>query len=267
MKKTIWNNIVKLREQSPLVHNITNYVVMNNSANALLACGASPIMAHDELELEQIISICSATVLNIGTLDSNSIKQMVAAMKYSKILNKPTILDPVAVGATSLRTECVEKIISAGTPTIIRANASEIISLAGSQITSKGVDSTASTVECYQHAITISDKLNCVVSVSGDVDLVISSDKIATSHNGSKQLEKVTGMGCSLSAIHGAMVAVCENPFIAALSAVSLFGICGEIAAENSNGPGSLQVNILDKLSNITELEFLERVNIEIKNR
>lgn len=267
MKKIIWNNIVKLREQSPLVHSITNYVVMNNSANALLACGASPIMAHAEEELEEIVSICSATVLNIGTLDSVSIKQMILAMQHAQKLGKPTILDPVAVGATTLRTQCVEQIIGAGTPTIIRGNASEIMSLAGSHTTSKGVDSTASTLECYQQAIALCDKLGCIVSVSGEVDLVVSKDKIATSHNGSKLMERVTGMGCSLSAIHGAMVAVCEDNFIAALSAVSLFGICGEIAAENSVGTGSLQVNILDKLSNITKEEFMERVNIEIKER
>lgn len=267
MKQIIWQNIAKVKEYSPLVHNITNFVVMNNSANALLACGASPIMAHAVEELEQMVSICSATVINIGTLDDRSVESMVQAMRYARKFQKPTVIDPVGIGATSFRKESVAKILAESTPTVIRGNASEIISLSGIEIESKGVDNTASINNSIKPAIQLCDKLDCVISVSGTVDVVVSKDRIAMAYNGSPMLEKVTGVGCSLSAIHAAMLAVCDDPFIASLSAVTLMGVCGEIASENSVGSGSLQVNLLDKLYNITKDEFISRVNVEVKNR
>ena len=265
MENKIWENIQKIKDQSPLVHNITNYVVMNNSANALLACGASPIMAHAKEEIEQMVSICSATILNIGTLDNNSVESMILAMQYSKKYGKPTILYPVGVGATTYRKESAEKIIKAGIPTIIRANASEIIALSGIKSTSKGVDSTATSDESYAPALELARKLGCTVSVSGEIDIVVSGNNVAYIYNGDKMMEKVTGMGCSLSAIHGAMIAVCKDEFLATISAVALLGVCGEIAAKNSVGSGSLQINILDKLYNLTKEEFIKTLKIEIK--
>jgi len=256
MENNLWHNILRVRNTSPLVHSITNYVVMNNTANAVLAIGASPIMAHAKSEVEEMVNISHALVINIGTLDEYWEDTMLIAIKKANELNKPWILDPVGAGATSYRDSVLGKIISLN-PTVIRGNASEIIVLSKTSKTiTKGVDSTAKSNEAVEAAKILVQNHKSIVCISGETDIIISENQEIHLKNGHIMMTKVTGLGCTASALIGAFIGVIENKTEAVVSAMSLLGVAGEIAAEQSAGPGSLQLNIIDKLYNITEEEF-----------
>lgn len=264
IKDIVWENIERVRKNSPLVLSITNYVVMNNSANALLSIGASPIMSLCEEEALEMVSLCNSVVVNIGTVERSSLQTMLTALRCANTLKKPIVLDPVGVGATSYRKESVEKLLANGFFNYIRANASEIMTMAGMSVDSKGVDSTQSSLNSKASAVSLSKRLNSVVCVSGEVDLVVSGNKTAYINNGSAMLEKVTGMGCTSTAILGAFSAVCDDCFNAGISATSYMGVCGEIAASKSAGPGSLQLNILDVFYNLSKEQYMDIANIEL---
>lgn len=263
MAISLWNNILLVREKSPLVHNITNYVVMNNTANALLAVGASPIMAHAHPEIDEMTSLCASLVINIGTLDEYWVESMFYAAKKAIQLNKPFIIDPVGAGATHYRDSTLSKLIALK-PTVIRANASEILALAKFNKTkTKGVDSTAQSSEAIEAAKTLNQTFGSVVCISGETDVVISEGQQILVKNGNTLMTKVTGLGCSATAIIGAFIAVIEDKTEAVTAATALMSVCGEIAAKTANGPGSLQMLLLDKLYNITEEEFMHHIRLE----
>lgn len=260
---SLWNSILHVRKKTPLIHNITNYVVMNNTANALLAIGASPIMAHAHEETEAMTSICNALVINIGTLDAYWVESMLLAAKKAKELNKPFVLDPVGAGATPYRDTALAKLIALK-PTVIRGNASEILSLAKCNTTkTKGVDSTAQSSEAVEAALLLNQQFGSVICISGETDIIISAKQHICIHNGSPLMTKVTGLGCSSTAIIGAFIAVMEDKTEAVTAAVALMSIAGEIAAKKAKGPGSLQVLLLDTLYNITEEEFMQHIDLE----
>ena len=262
MEKTLWNHIQTVRTQSPLVHNITNFVVMNNTANALLAIGASPIMAHAHAEVQDMTGICQALVINIGTLDQYWVQSMLLAAQHAQKLNKPWILDPVGAGATPYRDSTLSELLSYK-PTVIRGNASEILALARANTTpTKGVDSTAESNEAIEAAKQIAAEYDTLVCISGKTDIIVSKDKLIYLDNGHALMTRVTGLGCSATAIIGAFIAVIEDKTEALTAAMALFGICGELAAKKSKGPGTLQVLLLDKLHNITEKEFLQTIKL-----
>lgn len=256
MKTKIWTNIQAVREKAPLVHNITNFVVMNNTANALLAAGASPIMAHAVEEIDEMTAICSATVINIGTLDRFTIEAMKQAVRKANAVGHPVVLDPVGVGATNFRRQTTLDILSSGKVQFIRGNASEIMTLSGFSSLSKGVDSTESSLNSLSAARQLSKEQQCVVCVSGETDLVVEGDRVVYLHNGSPLMGKVTGMGCTSSALLGAFAAVAAPPFEAAVSATAFMGICGEIAAARCQGPGTLQIYFYDVMYNLTQEQF-----------
>lgn len=263
MKQKIWVRLRLVRERSPLVHNITNYVVMNNTANALLAMGASPIMSHAPEEVEEMVGICQALVVNIGTLSGHWISAMKTAAAKANQLNKPWVLDPVGAGASSYRNTALERLLALR-PMVIRGNASEILALARHNGTrTKGVDSTAQSDEAFAAAKWLNEQYGAVVCISGATDIIISGDATARLSNGSELMTRVTGLGCTATAMIGACCAVIDNTFDATVAAMALLGVCGAIAAEQSAGPGSLQLNLLDKLHNITDTEFIERLKIE----
>ena len=256
MKTTISSDVLSaaiaaVRTQSPLVHNITNYVVMNNSANALLAIGASPVMAHWVSEMEEMTAIAGALVLNIGTLDDKWIDGMLAAGKAAMRRGIPIVLDPVGVGATSQRTEAAMKIIDHCRPTIIRGNASEIMALVDASVKSKGVDSSASSDDALESAKRLAVDTGAVVVVSGATDYITNGTDVYTVEGGSPIMTTVTGMGCTSTAIVGAFAAAVEDPMIAATAAMAVMSLAGERAAEYSRGNGSMQVNFLDELYNL----------------
>jgi len=262
MQFSLEKNLISLRAQSPLIHNITNFVVMNFTANALLAIGASPVMAHSTEEVEDMVSICGALVINIGTLSPVWVDGMKLAMKKAAELGKPIILDPVGAGATPYRNNVLTELLSVASPKIIRGNASEILALAGFGVKTKGVDSTANSTDSLEAAMALSDAYGCVVSVSGATDVIVHLGKMAFVENGVPLMTKVTGMGCSASAIAGAFAAIQSDAFEAAISAAAAMGVCGEIAYEKAQLPGSFQINFLDALSGITPQQLAEAARI-----
>lgn len=255
----IYTDLKNIREKSPLVHNITNYVVMNNTANALLAIGASPVMAHAVEEVKDMVSIASALVINIGTLSEKWVDAMLIAAKQAKLLKIPFILDPVGAGATPYRIEICNKIIKEACPNIIRGNASEIMSLVKAGTKTKGVDSLESSDSAVVSAKKLALQTNAIVSVSGETDYITDGNEVIEIKNGNKMMPKVTGMGCTATAITGAFAAVNKNYFLAAANAMAIMGISGEIAADLSNGPASLQMNFIDTLFNISDKDIKNR--------
>jgi hydroxyethylthiazole kinase len=246
------NDLAAVREKSPLVHNITNYVAMNFSANALLAVGASPVMAHAAAEVADMALIAGSLVINIGTLDADWVQSMLIAGKTKRAAGGVVVLDPVGAGATAYRTETAWKIIEECRPNIIRGNASEIMALLNADIKSKGVDSSCSSDAALESAKMLAERTDAVVVVSGEVDYVTDGTRVETLRNGSSMMPYVTAMGCTASSMVGAFAAVNGDAFEASLHAMALMGVAGEIAARTSAGPGSLLTNFVDTLYNIT---------------
>lgn len=259
------NNLRALRENAPLVHNITNFVVMNYTANALLAVGASPVMAHAVEEVEDMVAIAGALVINIGTLSSHWVNGMKKAMLAAVAYGKPIILDPVGAGATRYRNETLSELLDTAPPSLIRGNASEILSLAGNNVQTKGVDSTASSTDSLIAAQLLSEKYGCVVSVSGATDVVVKNERIAYVSNGVPLMTRVTGMGCTASAIAGAFCGVQKDFFEAAVTAATLMGVCGEKAFVQSELPGSFQIAFLDALAEIQPEELVKSSQIRFE--
>lgn len=254
--QTIWADVQKLRETGPLVHNITNYVVMNNTANALLAIGASPVMAHAPEEVEEMVGIASALVINIGTLSREWIAAMELAMQAAAKKGIPIVFDPVGAGATSYRTQTCLDLLQKSAPAIIRGNASEIMALLDSSIKTKGVDSSADGHTADVAASALAKEYGCVVVVSGETDLVTDGNTRIYVNNGHALMPKVTGLGCTATALVGAFTAINTDLLAAASHAMAVMGICAELAAENSAGPASLQVNFIDCLFNLNEQQI-----------
>ncbi|AKT37443.1 hydroxyethylthiazole kinase [Chondromyces crocatus] len=247
------NTLSELRTRAPLVHNITNFVVMNSTANALLAIGASPAMAHACEEVEELASLAQALVINLGTLSPPWIVGMRLAAAQARSLGVPWVLDPVGAGATSLRTGTARALLGLR-PTVLRGNASEILALvAENEATTRGVDSTEASSSALETAAALSRAHGCVVTVSGAVDYVTDGEQVIEVANGHPMMTRVTGLGCTASALIGAFLAVQPDPLRAAAQAMAVLGIAGEIAAERSEGPGSLQMHLLDVLYRLDE--------------
>lgn len=246
--RTINSDIENIRLNSPLVHNITNYVVMNNTANALLAIGASPVMAHAVEEVEEMAGIASSLVINMGTLSDRWVESMVLAGKTAYARRIPIIFDPVGVGATTYRTQAASIIIEQCKPTVIRGNASEIMALTNSNVQTKGVDSTHSSKFALDSAKLLAKETNSIVVISGPEDFITNGKDILSIKNGSTLMAQVTGMGCTATALLGAFTAINTNTFEATASAMAVMSIAGEIAAEKSMGPGTMQMHFLDVL-------------------
>lgn len=242
------STLEKIRETSPLVHNITNYVVMNTTANALLAIGASPIMAHAKEEVEDMVNISSALVLNMGTLSSQWVEAMLLAGKTAQNTHTPVVFDPVGVGASKYRTAVAKEILETVRPQIIRGNASEIMALVNISHTTKGVDSTDSSDDAVSSAGQLSKLYGNTIVISGSTDYIITGDQVTSVTGGDPMMSRVTGMGCTATAIIGACVAVEQNCHTAAVHAMEIMAKAGEMAAEKSSGNGSFQVNFLDVL-------------------
>jgi hydroxyethylthiazole kinase len=253
----------RVRAEAPVVHNITNYVVMNTTANALLAVGASPVMAHAAQEVEEMVGIARALVLNIGTLSDDWIEAMILAGVAARQRGIPIILDPVGAGATSYRTTTARRLLSEVSPTIVRGNASEIRALCSEVAATRGVDSVHGTEESLDAALALSQAQGCVVSMSGPTDIIVSGESVARVRNGVPMMTRVTGMGCTASALTGAFAAVTASPFLAATQCMAVLGVAGELAAERATGPGSFQVHLFDALSALAPDELERHARVE----
>ncbi|WP_321288743.1 hydroxyethylthiazole kinase [uncultured Sunxiuqinia sp.] len=256
--KSIAADLQALKNNTPLVHNITNFVVMNNTANALLAIGASPVMAHAVEEVADMAGIASALVINIGTLNPLWVEGMIKAGMAATEKGIPVVFDPVGVGATPYRNEVAVQIIEQCKPTIIRGNASEIMALAKENVATKGVDSTVSANAALDAAKGLAKETGAVVVISGAEDFITDGEQVITIKNGSPLMPKVTGMGCTASAVLGAFAAVKKNTLLAAAHGMAVMSICGEIAAKKSAGPGSLQMHFIDTLYNLTDKDIVD---------
>jgi len=252
-----------VRKKSPLVHNITNYVVMNNTANALLAIGASPVMAHALEEVKDMVAIASALVINMGTLSEKWLEAMLIAGEAALQKGIPVIFDPVGVGATPYRNQAAAEIIFRCKPGIIRGNASEIRSLAKESIITKGVDSTADSSSAVDAAKRLAQQTGAVVVISGVEDFITDAKTVRIIKNGTPLMSKVTGMGCTASAITGAFAAINPDRLAAATHAMAVMSIVGELAAKKSEGPGTMQLHFLDELYNLTGDSLAKQAKIE----
>lgn len=266
MFKEILDNV---RNTTPLVHNITNYVTVNDCANILLACGGSPIMSDDMGEVEEITSICGGLNINIGTLNANTIPSMFAAGKKANSLNHPVVLDPVGAGASSLRTNTALKLLDEVKFAVIRGNISEIKALCGTSQNTKGVDADISdkvTKENLDDAVkfikSFARQTGAVIAVTGEIDIIADGERAFCGYNGNAMMSSITGTGCQLSAMTAAFVtANPDKPLEAAAAAVCAMGLCGEIAQERlgeRDGNSSYRNYIIDAIYNLTG-DALER--------
>ncbi len=273
MFEQIFENV---RRKSPLIHNITNYVTVNDCANMLLACGASPIMADDPEDALEITAICGGLNLNIGTLNQRTIPAMFAAGKRAKELGHPIVLDPVGAGASRLRTDTALNLLADVHPTVVRGNVSEIKTLALGSGTTKGVDADVAdkvTEETLNGALAFAKdfarRAGAVVAITGAIDIVADDERAFCIRNGRPEMSAITGTGCQLSALTAAFVtANPDKPLEAAAAAVCAMGLCGEIAYRRlteTDGNSSYRNYIIDAMYRLTPTALEEGAKYEVR--
>jgi hydroxyethylthiazole kinase len=255
--------LTRIRKEKPLVHNITNYVVMNFTANTLLAMGASPVMAHAPNEVEEMVSLARALVINIGTLSDPWIEAMLLAGKKANSKGLPIVFDPVGSGATSLRTGTTRRIVQDLKLAIIRGNASEILSIGSSGTVTKGVDSLHDVDQVAEMAKATARQAGSVVAVTGAVDLITDGSRVIRCRNGHALMGRVTGTGCAATATIAAFAAVTPDAIDAAAAGLAFFGLAGEMAAATAQSPGLFMIALIDALYNMTPEELQTRALLE----
>lgn len=261
MTSTVTSTIAAaVREKSPLVQYITNYVSMDVAANVLNAVGASPAMVHDPHEAGDFARISSAVGINIGTPSPSWVDGMTAAAQSAREVGTPWVLDPVAVGATSYRRDIVAELLRHA-PTVVRGNASEILAIATSQAGGRGVDSQAASLDALDGARTLARELSAVVVVTGVEDVITDGVRTAVVHGGHALMPMVTALGCSATALVAACCAVADDPFDASVTAMAMLAVAGERAGKNAPGPGTFRVRLLDELAMLDD-ERLAAVRI-----
>jgi hydroxyethylthiazole kinase len=251
----------ELRERKPLVHQITNYVVMNETANATLALGALPVMAHAPQEVEEMAAVAGALVLNIGTLSEHWIEAMLLA---GKAAGGPIVLDPVGAGATRYRTETAKQLLDELDVAVVRGNPAEIATLAGREAEIRGVESIGAADSGAELASTASRMLGTVAAVTGATDYISDGERVIAVSNGHELLGTVSGTGCMSTAVTGAFLAAKpEEPLEAAAEALVAFGVAGEDAARDAKGPGTFHAALYDALYNLDPATLDERARVE----
>ncbi|MFN3384826.1 MAG: hydroxyethylthiazole kinase [Archaeoglobaceae archaeon] len=255
-------DLAKLRKRRPLIHHIMNFVVMTDSANATLALGASPIMAHAVEELEDLALIADAIYINIGTLDRIWIESMLQLAKIAEKYSKPLLLDPVGAGASRLRTETSKKILETGSVSVVKGNAGEMMSLVGLGGLVKGVDSLVE--ETFEPLGKLSEEYDVVAMATGKIDYVAGKGKLASVEGGSELFKYTTGTGCMLGSVLASFVAINTDHFSASLEASLVFKIAGEVAEMKSGrNPATFRLELINALHNL-ELYNLNASRIRI---
>jgi hydroxyethylthiazole kinase len=242
-----------VREKSPLIHHITNYVVMNDTANLTLAAGALPVMAHAREEVAEMVGAAGALVLNPGTLSPDWIEAMLIAGRRANELGIPVIYDPVGVGATAYRNECGKLFLESLRLAVIRGNSGEIGSLAGAGGLVRGVESIEGVQDPLGVAKALARRAGCVVAITGKRDIVSDGERSLGVDNGHAMMKTVTGTGCMSTTMTAVFNAVEGDRLIATACALACYGIAGELAARRSRGPGSFRAALLDAFYNLTE--------------
>ena len=272
----MFENILKeIKIKNPLVHCITNYVTVNDCANAILAVNGSPIMADDINEVEDITTICNSLIINIGTLNERTITSMLTAGKMANHLNHPVILDPVGAGASRFRTDTAKKLLKNVKFSVIRGNISEIKALAANMTTTQGVDANINDIvtknnlnEVTEFAKKFSEDTGAIIAITGAIDIIASKDKAYAIYNGCTTMSRITGTGCMLTAILGAFIAVGQSTLLETTAyTVALMGYCGEVASQkvrdSDEGTSSFRTYLIDVLSTIKYNDFKAGVKIE----
>lgn len=272
LKSTIEN----VREISPLIHNITNYVTVNDVANIILACGASPIMADDSEEVEDITSVCTALNINIGTLNRNTIPSMILAGKKANELNYPTVLDPVGVGASNLRNKTAKELLENVKFSVIRGNVSEIKFLATGIGAGKGVDAAVGDAVTEENldsmvkfAKSFAKETGSIIAITGAIDLVADAERCFVIRNGRAEMGKITGTGCQLSGLIASFIAANQDNMLEATAAAVIdMGLSGEIGwsnMEKTDGNSTYRNRIIDAIYNMDGNKLEEGAKFEIK--
>lgn len=271
-KNKIARLLNNLREKNPLVHHITNYVTVNDCANITLAIGGAPVMADDINEARDMVSLASALIINIGTLNSRTVESMLVAGKRANELGIPVILDPVGAGATPYRTETAKIVMNNVKLAVIRGNLSEIKTLYGVNTLTKGVDSSEdisaksdTLIEAKDLAKSFARKLNTVIAITGAVDIITDGERMFSVENGHKIMSKITGTGCMCTSLIGSFLGASEDYTLAALAGIAAMGISGEIAYESLSsleGTGTLKCRIIDTIYNLNEDTIMKRGKI-----
>ena len=257
-----------VRAKKPLVHQITNYVTVNDCANITLAVGASPVMADCQAEVADIASLANALVLNIGTLNERTAAAMVKAGQAANAAGIPVVLDPVGVGASTLRTATAKTLLQEVKIAVLRGNISEIKYLAGSGVGAQGVDATATDLNSRQEqatqtlAVNLARKEQMVVAITGATDIISDGQRCLTLANGHPMLSQVTGTGCMTTALIAACCGAGTDNFLGAVTGIAIMGLAGEIAyaAAGSQGVGSFHIALIDAVSHLTGVEIAKGV-------
>ena len=249
------DNLTQIKQKQPLVHHITNYVTVNDCANITLAIGASPVMADDIAEVEEMVEFASALVLNIGTLNARTVDSMLAAGRKATRKGLPVVLDPVGIGATRLRTAAAEQIIREIRPAVIRGNMSEMKYLAGLSVAIKGVDSVADEQDGEAIAKTLAQKLDCIIAVTGRQDIITDGKRTVLINNGHAMLSQVTGTGCMTTSLVASYCAAGKDWLTGAAAGIVSMGIAGETAQQSlqaEEGIGTFRARLFDAVYRLT---------------
>ena len=255
--------IARVRSQRPLIHHITNFVVMNATANITLCLGALPVMAHAPQEVEEMVGAASALVLNLGTLWPEQVEAMLLAGRRANERGIPIVLDPVGAGATRLRTESAHRLLKELSIAIVRGNLAEIATLAGMESKIRGVESMGSTGDVALIASQFAKKFGCVAAVTGPIDVVTDGARLMRVKNGHPMMATVTGTGCMATSVVAACAAVEKDAVIATAAALAAYGLAGEFAAAKAQGPGTFQVHLFDAVATLTQEALRAGIRIE----
>lgn len=255
--------IARVRSQRPLIHHITNFVVMNATANITLCLGALPVMAHAPQEVEEMVGVANALVLNLGTLWPEQVEAMLLAGRRANERGIPIVLDPVGAGATRLRTESAHRLLKELSIAIVRGNLAEIATLTGMESKIRGVESLGSTGDAALAASQFAKKFGCVAAVTGPIDVVTDGARLMRVKNGHPMMATVTGTGCMATSVVAACAAVEKDAVIATAAALAAYGLAGEFAAAKAQGPGTFQVHLFDAVATLTQEALRAGIRIE----
>jgi len=252
----------RLRQSRPLIHHITNFVVMNDTANVTLHLGALPVMAHAPQEVAEMTRMAGALVLNIGTLTSSWIESMLTAGRAANQLGIPIVLDPVGAGATALRTQMSQRLLEELGISIIRGNAGEMGAVSGAGGVVKGVESVQGVKDSASVAQAMASEQKMVVAITGKRDIISDGKRVLGVDNGHSWLTTITGTGCMATTAIAAFAAVEQDYLIAAAGGLACFGLAAELAAELANGPASFKVALFDQIYNLRPEQLAKRARV-----
>lgn len=268
LKRLVAEAFDAIRLKRPMIHHITNYVVMNQTANATIHVGASPVMAHAADEVEEMVSLANAFVINVGTISKHWADAMYLAGKRANHKGIPIVLDPVGIGATSYRTETILQLFNSLDIAIVKGNSGEIGRLNNESVLVRGVDSITGTDDPIRTVWELSHKREkkTIIGLSGRIDYVSDGEQVILIKNQCDRLNQLTGMGCTVSALIACFAGVTDNYLVATVGGFALMSVCAELAANDSNihGAASFQVALFDRLSTITGAEIESLMDIEI---